>query len=67
MLAKPNGFSNETLEAVTVNGTLDVFLADHQSNARMTSGIEACERHHTFAMDFQVCLLKYVAEIPGIQ
>lgn len=67
MLTKSNGFSNKTLEAVTVDGEFDVFLTDHQSNARMSSSREARERHHTFAMDFKVYLLEYVAEIPGIQ
>lgn len=67
VLAKPDGFSDETLEAVTVDGELDILLADHQSNARMPPGTETRERHHTFAVDLQVCLLEYVAEIPGIQ
>ncbi len=67
MLAKPNGFSDETLEAVTINGKLYILFTDHQSDARMSSSTEARKRHHTFTVDFQVCLLEYVAKIPGAQ
>ncbi len=67
MLTKSNGFSNKTLEAVTIDGELDVLLTDHKSNARMSSRRKARERHHAFAVDLEVCLLEYVAEIPGIQ
>ena len=65
-MTQTNGFPNESLEAVTINSELHIFFADHQSNAGMSPGTHARERHHTFAMNFQVCLFKHVTKIPGI-
>ena len=38
ILAKTDGFSNETLKTVAIDGAFDIFLADHESKAGMSPG-----------------------------
>lgn len=67
VLLKTRGFPDQSLDAVAINGTANVFLAHDQSETRMAQLIGCGQGHQSFAMNLVNRLVENVSILPGIQ
>ncbi len=67
MLTMTNGFADEALEAITVDGTTHVLLAEDQPDPRMAQCVGTSQRQHSFTVDLEGSVVENVLVVPGIQ
>jgi len=67
MLLKTDGLSHDALEAVSVDGSADILLAEDQAEAWMISLIGRGEGHQPFAVDLECSRFEDTSIIPGSQ
>ena len=66
-LLQAHGFTDQPLEAVAIDGTANVFLANDQPETWMAELIGRSQRHHPSAMDLVSCLVEDIPIRPGIE
>lgn len=67
MLLEPDRLPGKPLEAVAIDRTADVSLAEYQAKARMPELVGACQGHQSLAMNLECSVIEDVSIIPGGQ
>lgn len=67
MLLKSDGFTHDALEAVSVDGSADILLAEDQAEPRIASPIGGGEGHQPLAVDLECSRFEDTSIIPGGQ
>lgn len=67
LLLQTDGFTNQSLQTVAIDGAPHVLLAEDQAEAHMTEVIASTQGHQPLAVDLEVRMVEDMSIVPGRQ